>query len=142
MSLGGSLGRSPLVYSREPVPAREKLPGDSLGHYGSLLTMAIGAGLLVLGLGLLYSGGTTMPLRVALVIGGAAALVLGWYALHRSRVAWAFATAMHGTLFLVFLFGAPKIRDAADISIGLALVPTTLLALAVTLMALSGDDYE
>ena len=46
-----------------------------------------------------------------------------------------------GTAFAIFLFGAPKLRDSAEVSIAIALGPAVIFALITTLYALAADDY-
>ncbi len=83
-----------------------------------------------------------MPLKVALMLLGVSNVILGALALYRNRIAWSFALSLNGTLCVVFLFGAPKIRDAAAIGLGLAVAPAFIFGLTTTLLGLSGADYD
>ena len=117
------------------------LGADSAGRYGCFLVIAIGVAMFALGLGLFFRGSSSAPLRVALMLVGAAEIAVGYLALFRNRVGWSFALSINGTAAAIFLFGAPKVRDAADIDLGAALVPSFVLIVATTLLAASRDEY-
>lgn len=121
---------------------RDILSSDAPGFYGCILAIAAGFGMAGLGVYLIASGASAMPLNVALLLLGSTNAALGYLALRRNRVAWSFALSLNGTLAVVFLFGAPKIRDAASLALGLAVMPAFVYALTTTLLALSGADYE
>lgn len=122
--------------------SRDTLSSDAPGRYGCILAIAVGFGMIGLGVYLLGVGASAMPLKVALLLMGAANAILGFLALRRNRVAWSFALSLNGTLAVVFLFGAPKIRDAASIGLGLAVSPAFVFGLTTVLLGLSGRDYE
>ena len=116
----------------EAAAKRQPLPPVSAGALGSYLGMALGLTLLGLGaMGAVGSVDLPGPLIIALFLGGPLQMALCWQALHRSRAAWSFATALSGTAALVFLFSAPKIRDALGLPIGAAILPC-FVALVVT----------
>jgi hypothetical protein len=103
---------------------------------------ALGFGVLIFGFGLWVLAGakTTYPLAVALVIVGFLQSVTGFYVLRRVRAAWAFASSLNGTGFVVLLFGAPRFREAADIAMGVALLPALAFGVLTLLYALAAED--
>lgn len=117
------------------------LGADSAGRYGCFLVMAIGVAMFAVALGLFFRGALTNPLRVALMLVGVAEVAVGYLALFRSRVGWSFALSINGTASVIFLFGAPKVRDAFSIDLGAALVPSFLLIVATTLVAAAHHEY-
>jgi hypothetical protein len=112
------------------------------GRFAGYLGMLCGAGLIVLAVRI-WIGDNAMPpaLPVGLGIVGVAQIACARFALRRVRAAWAFALSINATAFLIFLFGAPKLRDAAEVSIALALLPAVVFAAITTLYALSADEY-
>lgn len=127
---------------------RPPLAPSSIGWWGAALGIALGLGLL--GLGLLGLGASAgfreqplpLPLVIALCVAGAIQAALSWYTIRRVRVAWAFATAIGGTAAVVFLFSAPKIRDALEVSLGMALLPAAIGAAVATLLALAAAEIK
>lgn len=125
-----------------PDAARRRLAvGDPLSWAVVLASLA-GLGLAVLG-GKLLLEGSQLPgaLQVGLILIGGVQLCCAYYALRGARAAWSFALSLNGTAFVVFLFGAPKLRDAAEVPIGAALAPALIFATISTLYALSSDDF-
>jgi hypothetical protein len=118
-----------------------KLETDA-GRYGCYLAIATGVGMFGLGIYLLVLGASAMPLKVTLLLLGTANAALGILALGLNRIAWSFALSLNATLGVVFLFGAPKIRDTADIMIGWAIAPAFVFGLVATLLGLSSREYE
>lgn len=113
------------------------------GGMGALTAIGLGLGLLALGLyTLLGEDPLPMPLTVALLLGGGVETTLGWFALRRVRAAWAFATSLAGTAAVAFLFSAPKIRDALEIELGIALLPSLFGAAACIMLALAAPDMK
>jgi hypothetical protein len=82
-----------------------------------------------------------MPLKFALLAAGVIEAVTCYYTLLRNRVAWSFALALNGTLSLVFLLGAPKVRDAWDISLALGFVPAALFIAIACLLGATSDEF-
>lgn len=131
------------------TPARKvaaRLPPLGLtttGGMGAVVAIALGIGLFALGA---YSGlkehPLPMPLTVALCLFGGLLAALAWFALRRVRVAWAFATSLSGTAAVAFLFSAPKIRDALEIELGVALLPSMIGAAACIMLALAAPDVK
>jgi hypothetical protein len=121
---------------------RTTLDATAPGRIGAYLAALAGVALGLLG-GYLLATGSDLPgaLSVSLVLIGVAQVVCALHAIRRVRVAWSFGLSINGTAFVIFLFGAPKLRDAAEVSIALALVPAVLFAVITTLFALSADDY-
>lgn len=113
------------------------------GGMGAVAAMALGLGLLALGLvTLLGDDPLPPPLTVALLLAGGLEATLGWYALRRVRAAWAFATSLAGTAAMAFLFSAPKIRDALEVELGIALLPSLVGAAACIMLALAAPDVK
>ncbi len=136
---------------KHPVetPARQvaaRLPPLGLttaGGMGAVTAILLGIALLLLGVGgLVREHPLPMPLVVALFLFGGLLAVLGWLSLRRIRTAWAFATSLCGTAALAFLFSAPKIRDALEVEIGIALLPSLVGAAACIMLALAAPDMK
>jgi hypothetical protein len=129
---------------REPaVTKRKPLPPVSSGAFGSYLGIAFGLTLLGLGaLGALGAVDLPNPLIVSLFIAGPLHMALCWQALHRSRAAWSFAIALSGTAALVFLFSAPKIRDALGLPIGAAILPSFVALVMTWLLASAASEVS
>lgn len=125
------------TQSSAPGRLSKGAPAWSAAAAGLLL----GAAIAVFGAYLI--GWSSMPgaLGVALVIFGIMEGLVGFYTLRRVRVAWAFALSMNATAFVVTLFGAPKIRDAAEIASAAAAVPCLVFGVLTLLLALSSDDF-
>ena len=122
---------------------RGPLSATSPGAIGAYLGMGIGLGLLVLGV---LGGLRTDPLPFALVLAmclfGAMEGVVSWLTIRRQRIAWSFAVSISGTMALACLFGAPKIRDAMEVGIGLAVLPSLLSAVTTVLLAMAADEIS
>jgi integral membrane sensor domain MASE1 len=137
--------------SKHPIeaPARHvaaRLPplgSTTAGGVGAMIAIALGVGLFLLGV---VSGTRStplpMPLTVALCLAGALEAVLGWFTLRRVRAAWAFATSIAGTAAVAFLFSAPKIRNALEVELGVALLPAMVGAVACVLLAYAAPDVK
>ncbi len=115
------------------------LPADSPVRYGCFAAILIGAALTLLGGYQLVFDAGPMPLRIALVLFGAATTTLGYIALWGSRVGWAFVTAICGTETVGLLFGAPSIRNAADIPLWAAALPSLAFAITTVLLSLNKE---
>jgi hypothetical protein len=131
--------------SREPAaaPRRKPLSPASSGAVGSYLGIAFGLTLLGLG-GMAALGGVDLPvpLIVTLFLTGPLQMALCWQVLHRSRAAWSFAVALSGTAALVFLFSAPKIRDALGLPIGAAILPSFVALVVTWLLATAASQLS
>lgn len=136
------MAQAPTKRAPSKQADREVLAASSPARFGAYLGALCGVALAGLG-GYLLATGSDLPgaLQVSLVLIGVIQVVCGWQAIKRSRAAWAFALSINGTAFIVFLFGAPKLRDAAEISIGLALLPAIIFAMVTTLYALDSDEF-
>jgi hypothetical protein len=118
------------------------LPSNSPARIGCYLGLIAALGLLGTALHLMTSGSpSAMPLKVALLAAGVIEVVTCYYALLRNRVAWSFALALNGTLSVVFLLGAPKVRDAWDISLAVGFVPAALFVTTACLLGASSDEF-
>jgi hypothetical protein len=133
----------PAKTSGKGAGAGGRLATRSPAFSGAIGGLGFGLALLVLGI---YVGfrphPLPLPLVLALSVAGLALVPLSWLTLARSRAAWAFAVSLSGTSALVFLFTAPKIRDAMSVPIGIALVPCVVGAVVVTLLAMGADDLR
>jgi len=113
------------------------------GGMGAVVAMLLGVGLVALGAyGALKERPLPAPLTTALLLFGTLLAVLGWFALRRVRLAWAFATSLSGTTAVAFLFSAPKIRDALGMELGIALLPAMIGAAACIMLALAAPDVK
>jgi integral membrane sensor domain MASE1 len=129
--------------ARQVAARRPRLQLGSSGGMGALLAIALGLGLLALAAATaLRDEPLPMPLTVALVVAGALQAAFGWFTLNRRRGAWAFATSLSGTAAVAFLFSAPKIRDALQVDLGVALVPALVGAAACIMLALAAADLK
>lgn len=100
-----------------------------------------GLALLGFSVHLFANAGTTQPLNMAIAVLGIAQMACAYYTLRTVRVAWAFALSINGTAAVVLLFSAPRIRDAADVSILVALLPCMLASVIVILHSLKPEDF-
>jgi hypothetical protein len=125
------------------APARQPLAPGSPGAVGAYIGMLVGVGFVVLAVvGAVRADRLPVPLILAMLAAGAAEVLLCWRTLRRSRVAWSFAVALSGTIALACLFGAPKIRDAMEVGIAIAAIPTLLATLATVLMAMVAEEIS
>ena len=122
--------------------ADRRLPASSPGTWGAVLGHLLGLGLVVIGARGFLGDSLPLPLTIGLVLGGGTMAALCVFAARRVRAAWAFALSMCGTAGLVFLFSAPKIRDALDVSLPLALLPCVAGAAAAILLAMAADEIK
>ncbi len=115
----------------------------TVGGIGAMVAMALGVGLIALA-AVTAPGEHPLPapLMVALLLAGSLEAALGWYTLRRVRAAWAFATSLAGTSAVAFLFSAPKIRDALEIELGVALLPCLVGAAACIMLAMAAPDMK
>ena len=100
-----------------------------------------GLALVAFSIHLVANADTTQPLNVAIALLGITQLACSYFTLRLVRVAWAFALSINGTAAVVLLFSAPRIRDAAEVSILVALVPCMLASLLVILHSLKPEDF-
>ena len=122
---------------------RTTLSIASTGWWGALVGIGLGLALFALGLATaLRADPMPLPLTIALCVAGALEASLCWLTMRRVRVAWAFATAIGGTAAVVFLFSAPKIRDALEVSLAVALVPAAIGAIVATLLATAAGEMS
>jgi len=115
----------------------------------NVLPIGAGGGLLA-GLALIVAGLVTAlsadpfpgPLYVSMWLVGLASMLSSFFALRRSRVAWAFATSINGTVAVVLLFAAPRIRDTFDLALITAALPAVALVVVTSLLAVSSPELE
>lgn len=129
--------------ARQVVARLPPLGATTAGGLGAMCAIALGAGLVALGVaGALRGDPLPAPLTVSLCLFGALEAGLGWFTLRRRRAAWAFATSIAGTAAVAFLFSSPKIRDALDLELGVALVPSVFGAITCILLAMASPDVK
>lgn len=107
-----------------------------------MLGSLLGFGMILLGVWLFSaSSAVSGTLSVAVIVVGVIELASSFYMLKAHRVAWAFSMSINGTAAVVFLFSTPRIRDAADLSLGLSAIPFVLFAVVVSLSAMSSEEF-
>jgi hypothetical protein len=120
---------------------RSPLPASAPGRFGSYLMLVAGVVLAGFALRMLFGDSDKpVPFQLAVLLAGAVQGLLGVLTLRRSRAAWAFALSLNGTLAALFLFGAPQLRDAFDISMIVGMLPAVGFAVITTLLAMSSDE--
>ncbi len=119
------------------------LSASSLAYIAASLGCVLGLATIILGAWLLVvkPPSISITLSVSVVVMGVIELGASYFTLQGKRVAWAFMMSINGTAAVVFLFSAPRIRDAADLSLSLAAVPCLLFAIVVGFGAFSSDDF-
>lgn len=123
------------------VAISRTLGTESPSFWACCLGLLLGLGLVGGGLYLFAKAGTPAPLNTAVVLLGLTELATAYFALHHNRVAWAFALSINGTVATVLVFSAPRIRDWAEISIGVAMVPAVIFGILTLLHALKPEDF-
>ncbi len=108
------------------------------GAAGSILVSIVLAGF---GLYLFKGSGTPMTLNIALLVLAVIEGTTGVFTLFGKRVAWAFSLSINGTCAVVMLFSAPRIRDAAQVSLVVALLPCLIFGFLVLLQSLSPEEF-
>ncbi len=117
------------------------LSASSPSFTAALLGALIGLGLLVFSTHLFLNAHTSYPLNLAIAALGLGELACSYFVVRAVRVAWAFALSINGTAAVVLLFSAPRIRDAAEVSIALALLPSLLAFVIVILHSLKPEEF-
>ena len=135
------------------MSSTRSLPTTKFVTYGCYL------GLLIASITLLYAMNVVltdsdemMVYKAAVVLCGVIEGVASLYALQHNRAAWSFGLAINGTLTVVFLFGAPRMRDAldraawitdriGDVPLILGFIPAVAFAATTTLLALGSDEF-
>lgn len=132
--------KSGTMFGREMVSYPVARTAGGLG-------ISAGIALLCWGLFVLFSGEAAMPAAIAFTAVGVLDIVLPALAVLKNRVAWAFTLSLNGTLFFIFLFGSPQVRDGlsarfeTDINIGIALLPAMAFGLITAFFAIASDEY-
>lgn len=120
---------------------RSVLSAKSPARIGSYLGAVAGFVLAGFALRMLFGGSDMpMPFQVAVLVAGALLVLLCGLTLRRNRAAWAFALSLNGTLTAFFLFGAPQLRDAFDISMIVGMLPTVGFGVITTLLAMGSEE--
>lgn len=118
------------------------LPSSSLARWAAYLGILLGLALLVHGVQTLVADAPLpMPYSVAILAIGLLEVGLSALMLFGRRAAWAFIVSLNGTLFVVGLFGGPRIRDNFEIAIALAMTPCFLFGVICTLAAVAHEDF-
>jgi hypothetical protein len=119
------------------------IASKSPGFAGAALGMLIGVGLFGYGMWTFFAPTPTpMPQSIALVVAGFVNWISCFYTMRRIRVAWAFALSLNGTGSVLFLFGAPKVRDAFETNLGIGILPMVLFLATTVLLAAASDEME
>lgn len=100
----------------------------------------VGIAVLLFGLHLIFRTEMPLPLGIAVTVLGAMEILCAHFARARMRTAWAFLCSMNGTCILITLFGAPKIRDSAEITMSSALAPCVVFVVLTGLLVVFADD--
>lgn len=117
------------------------LHATSFAFWGAAGSVLMSLVLVCLGLYLFTGEGTPMALNIALLVLALVEGTTGVFTLLGKRVAWAFSLSINGTCAVVMLFSAPRIRDAAQVSLFMALVPCLTFGLLVLLQSLSPEEF-
>lgn len=120
---------------------RSLLRMDSPSFAAAIFGALVGLGLIAFTVHLFANTGASLPLAISIGVLGIAQLATSYFVVRVVRVAWAFALSINGTAAVVLLFSAPRIRDALDVSIGLALVPCVVASVIVVLHSLAPEDF-
>lgn len=108
---------------------------------GHLLALLLGALHLLAGVAAFWH--ELRVLGMTLIVAGLLMPVLAWYSYRRSRPAWAFLVAICGVFAVAEFFGAPKIRDAADVGLWIAMIlPGLNVVAASALVTIRGEYVE
>ena len=129
------------------------VPTKTLLTYGCYIGLLIASVTLLYAINLVLADSDEMLVyKVAVTLCGVIEGVVCLFALQRSRAAWSFGLALNGTLTVVFLFGAPRMRDAldraawvtdriGDVPLLLGFVPAVVFAATTALLALASDEF-
>lgn len=129
------------------------LPSNAYATYGCYLGLLIASITLLYAMNLVLGGSDEMLVyKVAVVLSASIEGVCCLFALQRNRTAWSFGLALNGTMTVVFLFGAPRMRDALDraswvadrigeVPLVLGFLPAVVFAATTTLLAMSAKEY-
>lgn len=96
----------------------------------------------LLGAYLTFMADKPAVLAVSLFVIGVLFALLAWRSLEKSRAGWAFLVAMCFTMGAIMLFGAPKLRTVAQISMWTAFIIPLQLIVAGVGLSMLGKDYR
>jgi hypothetical protein len=127
---------------RSPELSRTRLAAASPARYACYLAAIVGV-VLVLHAGqtLSAAAGPPAPYAVSVGLAGLVQLLLVWFVLQGNRIAWSFLVSLNGTLAVVSLFGATKIRDMLEVPMLLALLPCLAVTTICVLAALAHREF-
>ena len=129
------------------------LPSKAPATLGCYLGLVVASITLLYAINLIWTDSADMLVyKAAVSIAGTVQALCCLFALQRSRTAWSFGLALNGTMTVVFLFGAPRMRDAlerlswitdriGDVPLALGFVPAVVFAAITALLAMSSDQY-
>lgn len=129
------------------------LPSNASATYGCYLGLLIASITLLYAVSLLLGNNDEMMVyKAAVIIFGVVQGTCCLFALQGSRPAWSFALAVNGTMTVVFLFGAPRMRDALqraewvaerlnEVPLILGFIPALAFAATTTFLAMSSEEY-
>lgn len=130
-----------MSVSQQVAPSAGRLASHTPAFVACAFGILIGLGLIGFALYLIATTNTPIVMDVALIVIGLTECAASFYTIYRIRVAWAFALSINGTAFVVFLFSAPRIRDAAEVSIAVALIPCLIFGVLVLLHSLHTEEF-
>jgi hypothetical protein len=119
-----------------------KMVSNNLAKAGAILGVVIGVGLLINGVHSFLPPASPRPYSIAMLTAGIIECLVCYYALYGSRAAWSFALSLNGVAGCVFVFGATKVRDATELPLAVALVPSVMFGLCTVLLTLASDEYK
>jgi len=125
------------------VIAVARLPASSLARWAAYIAVLVGLVLIFRALQQMFmiAAPPPLPYSTALLIVGLLEMLLSYYVFQANRASWAFLTSLNGTLFVVSLFGAPKLRDMLAVDMSLALLPALVFGTVCLLSAFAHEDF-
>jgi len=107
----------------------------------SLTGAVIGLALVAGGVYALSSPGASNVFAVCTLLTGCAELALARGVLKRSRLAWAYLSALSGVLGLAFVFAIPTLSGVLSTNYYVAAIPAVVLVGATALCILSRESF-
>lgn len=119
-----------------------KLPPHSLARWAAYLGILLGLALFVHGVQTFVAEvSRPIPYSVAILAIGVLEIGLSALMLCGRRAAWSFVVSLNGTMFVVGLFGGPRMRDTFEVAIAVAMTPCFLFGVVCSLAAVAYEDF-
>ena len=118
------------------------LPANHPSFWAGWIGVVLGMSMMAFGGYLFLNSSQVATLNIAIIVVGLIQVASSFFSLRMVRVAWAFALSINGTAAIVTLFAAPRIRDAAEVSILVALLPCLLFAAIVLLHSFEPKEFS